>query len=125
MLNSVPSMIARQLPQCIRNQRYLVWPGFQDKVNKFLFSWIAFNIEFSGDDFFDLVYIFVGDMSLIRPGVYGNPICTKTLGIDGRLYHIRIVSATAVAERGKFVDVNAEFCHGAKIRTRRELIVKN
>jgi hypothetical protein len=78
-------MIAGELAKRIGNKRYLVRPCFQYQVNEFLFSRVAFDIEFGGDDLFNFTHILITDMSFIRPRMYRYAICAKSLRVDGSL----------------------------------------
>jgi hypothetical protein len=45
----------------------------------------------------------------------GNAIGAKTLGVDGRFHHVRIIPAAAVAKSGELVDIYRKPGHAAKL----------
>ena len=66
-----------------------------------------FNVELRGDYRVQQGNIIISDMTLIRPWVYGNALCTKRFDVFGDLYQVRQIAAARIAEQGYFVDVYA------------------
>ena len=104
-------MIRSQLSRIIGNQGDLVGSVMQNKFDE-LRSWVAFNIELSGNDGPDHLNIFPGDMSFIRTGMDGDALGTKALTVDGCFDYVGNVAAPCIAERGDLVDVDTESGHG-------------
>ena len=101
-----PIMVAGKLSKYIWYQCYLVRFCFQYQVNKFFLPAVSFNIEFGGDDFFDLPNIIITDVALIWPRVNGYSICAEALRVHGNFYKIRIIPSPGIANCSKLVDVN-------------------
>src|SRR5450432_4582497 len=106
MTYGIPSMIRCDLTELIRNQGNLIRFCRKHQINKFLFLTIPFNIKFRGYDFFYVQYILVSDMPFVRSRVHGDAVGSEPLGVDGGFYNIRIISAPAVTQGGKFVYVD-------------------
>src|SRR6516225_398151 len=116
VFDRIPSVIGSDLIQGIRNKCYLCGEYLQNEINKFFFLAIAFYIELRRNDLLYIIHILIPDMSFVRTGMNGHPVCAKLLGIRGCLDDVGIVTSAAVAQRRKLVDIDREFGHGAKLK---------
>ena len=55
-------------------------------------------------------------MAFVGAGVDGDSVGAEYLSVLCCLDYVRIIASAAVAEGGKFVDIDREFCHVAKVR---------
>src|SRR5437763_16300649 len=100
-------MIAGDLTQGIWNKCYLFGFHLQYKVNKFLFFWISFNVEFSCDHSLNIANVVVANMSFIRSWMNRDTLCSEHLCKFRSLYEVGIVATSTIAQCSKLVDVDA------------------
>ena len=72
---------------------------------------LRINIKFCGKKGFQRPYISTSDVPLVGTGVNRNTLCAKPFTIESKLHHVRRIAAPGIAQRGYFVDIDAQFCH--------------
>jgi hypothetical protein len=116
MPDGIPAMVGGYLPEGVRDQGHLGRAHVQHEVDEFLFLGIPFDIEFGCDDLFDGIDVCVADMAFVRPGVDGDAVGAKGLGVCRRLHYIRVITSAAIAQGRKFVDIYGKLSHRTKVR---------
>jgi len=115
--NRIPAVVAGQLTGGIGYQRDLFRFYFQYQIYEFLFTTIAFYVEFGVNERTQGPNIGITDMSLIGTWMHSNTVGPERLRIECHLQQVRIISTPGITQGGEFVDIDGEFGHEAKLRT--------
>ncbi len=107
----VPSGIGGELSRLVGHESGLGRMSLLHEAQEII-GGVAFDIEFCGDGILECGHVRAAYMPLVGARMHRDAFGAKLLAVDGESYHIRIVFATRVAQRGHFVDIDAQSCHG-------------
>src|SRR5690606_3334707 len=92
VLQRIPSGVGSKDVRTIRHERCLRRFDLADNIEKTLIR-ISLDIELGFYDILQRQNIAVSDMSFVRSGMHRNSLGTEAFTVDGRLYHIGIISS--------------------------------
>ena len=95
--------------------RHLMGFCFKNEIDEFLLLAVAFNIKFGSNDLSDVSHIAIANMTFIGARMNGDAVGAEFLRVDSGFKYVWFISAAAVAQRCKLVDVYGELDHHAKI----------
>src|SRR5690606_8028202 len=72
---------------------------------------VALDIEFHRQLAGKLFNVTDADMALVRPGVHGNPFCTRSNGELGKYLHVGEVALARIANERNFIEVHTQGNH--------------
>ena len=68
---------------------------------------VSLDIEFSREDFLQLSYVLIADVSLVRAGMYRDSLRSEALTIQSDLQEVGDVSASCITQRSYLIYIDA------------------
>ena len=114
MSECVPAGVRGDGVFCVRNQSDLVRNDFQDKIHERLYR-VALYVELCGNQWPDLPYVRVSDVSFIRTWVHCDAFSSEFLAVDCCKSYVRHAASACVPDGGNLVYVDAESGHDVMV----------
>ena len=96
VLDGVPTVVTRDLVMTVRHQCHLLGSHLQYQFDERV-DGVALDIELRGNQRFQVSYVLVADVPLVRTRVYGDTLCAKLFYVPCHRQYVRVIATSGIA----------------------------